>query len=433
MRTRACAFLLCFAALATLSGCAEVGTVDAISGDLSEHDAFRKAERQDTSASWSAFLQEYPQSSHRQRATDGLNAALWREAQALNTAGAYIAFVRANPDNPNADAAASACKSLLLQAQGAEQDFADYFAMRPQDPDSGALYKALAAVRYAAAKSAGDVKSYAMFVSQYPGSEEAGELLPAMHSAAYAEAKQINTRLAYQFFLKRYPDAAEAADARDALSGFPSPVVQGGSVAELDRLLSVLRKASPYLVQKECYAILSYRLREQKDLYTAQAEELRSGLRQLDGGEIPQACSGQQLAVVHSRRQLVSNAVQSLAKLLQQEQYISSLVSDSKHIADQSAIIEEKASDMADSSEGAELEIEALYGPSPADSLHPEETASRNAKEAVLRARSAQKLASRGGQAQGNISDVMAAAGRQANLLMDIIASYEKPVGTAEE
>ena len=429
MNTRTCAFLFFFSALA-LTGCAEVGTVESISSSFSERDDFKRAETKDTSSLWSDFLHRYPSSAHKQRALDGFNSSLWHETQATNTAGAYISFVQSNPDNPNKEAAVSACKQLLLQAQGNEQDYADYLSMRDKDPDAAALRKALSEVRYQSVRSAGDLAGYELFVSQYPGSPQAEKLLPDLHKAAYTEAAQTDTRLAYQFFLKKYPSAAQAADAKAGLEKFPSPASQIGNAAELDKLLKVLRKASPYLVRCECYSTLAFEMRKQENIYTSDAEDIRDSFKQLASGEQPDACKDQKLAVIQSKRQLVANALQALAKMMERQQYLTSLIADTASIAANAHTIAQKASDMADNSEGAELEVEALYGISPADPQHPDETASKNAKEAVIRANYAEKLATHGSASeQGTqVSSVMALATRQTNLLMDIIATYEKPV-----
>lgn len=415
-----CRFLIYgFFALA-LSGCGATGK------------DFSKAKAAGTSGAYDDFLRRHPQSKLREKAEKGKEEALWRETEAAGTATAYLSFLKSRPaKHPKAAEARERARKLLVQGKAAETEYVDFLYRFPDDPGAGDMRRGLEKARFDSLREARDADAYALFTLQYPGAQDAARLGAAVQRRDFKEAEKIGTRLAYQFFLKRYPASGEAEKARARLERFDAPAAQTGNAADLDRLLPRLRRASPGLARRECQKSLSARIRQQGDIFNAKAEELRSQLRTLadSGDSLPDFCGDQRLAVAAADRQTAANAVHALARVMERQQYLASVFSGPDRIAANAQEIGERASTLADDSESQELELEALYGNMPADPKHPEDTASKNAREAMRRAKRAWDVArGMGGKSKrSEAAEVLRMMDRQAELLIEIIAHHERP------
>ena len=426
-------FALLFAlAFLTFAGCAEQGMVDDASGALGERRDFRSAKTAGTTSSWSSFIERYPQSSLREKAQAGLDEARWHETETTNTAAAYFVFAQNYPSHPMTGEAKDRCRRILAQGQGTEEDALNYLRAYPDDADARAVRQGLMALRFAAVSKTSDPDGAFLFVSEYPRTPEAVQLLPSVQEQAYAEAEKTGSRLAYQFFLKRYPTAPQAAQAQAKLGEFVPPEVQRGTPADL-KLLPKLRGASAALVRRECQKGLRSRLSASADLYDAEAEELRAHLKELagSGDSLPRFCAEQALIVPAVARQTTANAVHALAVLMERQQYLNSVLDSPDKIARSAEQTADQAGTMADSSESSELDIEALFGNMTADPKKPDESASKNDREAVRRAQRAAELV-KGMSKKDEIAVIAEAANRQADLLVEIIAALEKPKSGAK-
>jgi hypothetical protein len=415
----------------TFAGCAEQGMVDDASGALGERSDFRKAKSAGSSEAWTAFLEKYPQSASRDKAQAALDDAVWRETERTDTAAAYFAFNQNKPSHAMAGEARKRCKKHLADGRGAESDYLDYLRAFQDDPDASALRQALKGVRFEAARKGSNLENRALFVSEYPGAPEAAKLLPDMQRQAYQDAEKTGTRLAYQFFLKRYPNASDAPQAQAKLGRFAAASVPQGNAADLKKLLPQLRAMAPAFARRECQKGLSARLGQFPDLYGAEAEELRANLRELanSGDSAPRFCASLAMSVPAAGRQAAANAVRALAVLTERRQYLESVMTGPDRIAAGAQQTADQADTLADSSESGELEIEALYGNMPADPKKPDESATKNAREAARRAKRARELV-KGMSKKDEISEIVDAVKRQTDLLVEVIASLERPSGS---
>ena len=429
-RASALAFSLAFL---TLAGCAEQGMVEDASGMMAERTEFKNAKSAGTSAAFSSFIERYPQSSLRPDAQKELDDAVWRETERTNTATAYLAFVQSTPSHGMAGESRNRCRKILADARGAESEYFDYLRAFPNDPSADDLRQALKTVRFSAVRKASDPDEEFLFVSEYPKTPEAAKLLGSVQERAFNEAEKANSRLAYQFFLKRYPAAAQAAQAQAKLDQFGAPQVQRGSPGDLKKLLPEIRRASADLVRRECQRSLGTRLRASSDLYDAASEQLRGELKELagSGNSLPGFCASQAMVVPASSRQSAANAVRALSALMERRQYLNAALASPERIAKLSDHASEQAGALADASESSELEIEALYGNMPADPQQPDESAAKNDREAARRAQQAAELV-QGMSKKAELDEIGAATNRQVDLLVEILASLEKPASLAD-
>ena len=429
-RTLAYLFAASFLAFA---GCAETGMVEDASGAMAERNDFKSARSAGTPAAMSSFLERYPQSSYRDKAAGLLDDAIWRETQRTNTAAAYFAFAQNKPKYRAAGESKDRCRKLLEDGHGDEQDYLTYLRAYPDDADAGSLRRAMMTVRYHAVVSAANADSSSLFVSQYPGTPESAKLLPDLQAQAYQTAEALDTRLAYRYFLKLYPTSSEASKAQDKLDQLGTPLLQKGDPADLKKLLPALRRASAPVVRRECRKGLETKIRRSRDLFGPEAEELRAHLKVLSSEEsIPPFCSAMTMIVSPAARQTAANAVRALAALMERQQYLNSVAAVPDRIASTAEQTASQAEAAADTSETSELEIEALYGNMPADPQHPEESASRNTREAARRARRAGELV-QGMSQKDEVASILASARREADLLVEILVALEKPSAGLEE
>ncbi|MDD5657187.1 MAG: hypothetical protein PHF00_08025 [Elusimicrobia bacterium] len=410
----ACAgVLVCGSFLFGLNGCT------ATDGD------FARARSLNTSEAYSEFISRHPSSSLRGQAEKALEKTAWRQAESEGTAAAYLAFLKlASAKNQNIAPARERCRRLLAEGKGREEDYFGYLRRFGDEPSASELRRALAKIRFDGLSE----REGELFSLQYPGTPEAEKISAALRRRDFQEAEQLDTRLAYAFFLKRHPEGAEARKARGSLERFAAAADESGNAEDLERLLPRLRRASARLRRMECRNSVSASIRGLSDVFSAEAEELRGRLRQLEGNDIPAFCSERAAAVGARNRRQAANAVHALARLMERQQQLASEFSGPDGVAADARDIGERAAGLAEASEIQELELEALYGSMPADPKRPEDTASRNAREAERRAKRAWELAhgsSKSGKKEAG--EVLRLMDRQADLLVDIIAYLEQP------
>lgn len=395
---------------------------------------FARARSADTSEAYAGFLSLHPSSQYRAQAEKHQGAALWRETEAAGTASAYLAFLKSQSSkNPKSADAKERCRKLLVEGKGAEGDYLDFLYRFSGDPSAGEMRKVLAKVRHERIKDSRDPEVYASYIAQYPGTPEAAKFSAALQRRDFLEAEKTGTRLAYHFFLKRHPSSADAGKAKAQLERFGAPARQEGDSDDVEKLLPRLRRASKVLVRRECRNALSEQIARQKDLYGSPAEDLRNQLRFLadEQGSLPGSCDKLAMTVPAAQRKTAANAVHALGRLMQRQQELASVFSGSDKVVSEAREIGGRAAALAEESETEELEIEALYGSIPADPKRPDDTASKNAREAERRAKRAWELA-RGGRKpkKEEAAEVLRLMDRQAELLIEIIASLEKPAAS---
>jgi|GEM_PF-2884393 len=426
--------LVLVGALLSLSGCAEQGSFEAAQqygSTRREGAAYDQAAAAGTASAWSGFLGQYPAGAHAAQARAQLAEAQWRELKQRETAAGYLQFLAAAPlANPHRAEAKDRCRALLLQGSGSAQDYSAFLRLSANDPSAGALEQKLEQLR---AQSAGSGPAAVLFFYQYPGTPEAAKLLPAVYEAEFRRASEVDTRLAYHYFVSRFPSAPQADAARGKLAG-----ASAGASADVSALdyLPKLRESSPALQRLECRSALAQKLKA--DVYGPSSERWRDALREISSGgnTVPYECRDAALAVPAKARPVVAGAVRSLARLLESQAALNSLFEAPAQIAEKSRQVAAQSGSLADEAESYELEIEALYNNMPADPSHPDDTASKNAREAIERAngawqQSAQDAAGGSGRREA-VGRLQRRLDRQAGLLLEIIAHYESPAVSAE-
>jgi len=356
---------------------------------------------------------------------------LWHQAEAAGDPASYLVFLKAAPANdPNAAKARGACRKLLVEDRGGEKDALDFLRLFPEDPAADGVRRALERVRFAALKGAMDPQAADLFLSAYPGTPEAQSLAADASRREFKRMEALGTRLAYRTFLKRWPDSSEAAAARARLAAFDAPPAPTGDASDL-ALLPRLRGASPSLVRLECRAALTSRLRREKDVFGAAAESLRERLFRLSKARAApsDSCGGADAPPAGPEKAFVAGAVRALALLRQRQQAFAAVFSKPEKLASEAQDIGARAAALADESEAQDLELEALYGGMPADPKRPDDTATKNAREALRRAKRVFELSrARGaGARRASAGEVLSAMDRQADLLLEIIAERERP------
>jgi len=392
---------------------------------------YSKTEKVGTSQAYTDYLAKFPDSSNRDEALKKRDEAYWTETVAVNTAASYIGFIKKNRKNAHVPEARQRSHQLLAGGTGGEDDYADFLALTPAEPNADDVRQGLEKVRFNALQQATDPDAYTLFVGLYPGTPDAEKLATPIRKRDFKAAEKTGTRLAYQYFAKRYPSSPESEKARAHLDEAGPAAAQEGGDADASRLLPRLRHASPALIHRECRKSLEAKLLQQSNLFSAQAEELRDKLKEVagSGDNPPQLCAGERMTTRGADRQTIANAVRALARLMERQQDLASLFAGPDKIARDAQEIGQRASTMADDSESQELELEALYGNMPADPKNPDDTASKNAKEAGHRARRAWDLAKSldNGDKKGAAAGVLRVMDRQSDLLLDIIVDHEKP------
>jgi hypothetical protein len=406
-------------------------------GGCAARSAYQKAERSGTSQAWNQYLAAYPEAGSRHdEAVRRRDQTLWDETVAADNAATYLAFIKKNKGHGMLAEAKQRLRALLAGAKGAESDYQEFFSFAPADVDD--VRQGLEKMRFNALAANHDPEAYALFIAQYPGSEEAGRLVDPVRRADFKTAEKVGTRLAYQFFLQRYPSSSPEADkARARLDKSEAAITQQGGSVDVKKLLPRLRRASPALIRLECRSSLEAKIKRQSNLFSAAAESLRGRLRQVagSGDNPPQLCAQQAVTASGADPQTVANAVRALANLMERQQALASLFDAPDRISRNAQEFGQRAAAMADDSETQELELEALYGNMPADPKNPDDTASRNAKEAGRRAKNAWDLARGLGDAdkKNAAAAVLRMMDRQKDVLLRIIAYYEEPAAPRSE
>ncbi|HEX4046970.1 MAG TPA: hypothetical protein VH309_04010, partial [Elusimicrobiota bacterium] len=418
---------LALAACVVLSGCAA-------------HDDFLKAQATGTLQAWGDYVKRYPTEGHPGcddcvTARKNYDAALaqendaWTQAQADGAAAAYLDFLgKHDAASPHFAPALEAAVELLKKGQADEGDYATYFSQRQDEAPAAEIRRALAGLRYRKAKASAEPGASAYFEAQYPGTSEAAKLEAHWANAELERAKKFKTRLALDYYLKRFPGAAGADEARALLAELPraEPLADDGSALEL---LPKLREASSALRGQECLGVLAELVKKTGEPYGAAAERLRGEFAAASNSDDIAACRNARLKVPEGAKALVGSAVRSLALLSQRRMKLSSLFSGEDVLTAKSRKIGKTASGLSETAEAFDLEMQAYYGYMPADPDKPQEKASKDAAEAVRRARRAFEL-SQGGlvaEKKSEAADVVGLMNAQEDLLVAIIAEHEKP------
>jgi hypothetical protein len=393
---------------------------------------YSKAQKVGTSQAYNDYLSKNPDSSNRTEALQKRDEALWNETVAANTVAAYTSFIQKNRKNGHVPDARKRAHQLLAAGSGGEDEYADFLALTPAEPNADDVRQGLEKVRFNALQQASDPGAYAVFVGFYPGTPDAEKISPLIRKHDFKVAEKMGTRLAYEYFLKRYPSSQESDKARAHLNNVGSAAEQQGGDSDASRLLPRLRRSSPALIRRECQKSLEAKLRQQtNNIFASPAEELRDKLKQVaaSGENPPELCANERMTLLGADRQTIANAVRALARLMERQQDLGNLFAGPEKITHDAVEIGERAASMSEDSESQELELEALYGNMPADPLHPEDTASKNAKEASKRAKHAWDLARtiNNSDKKGSAADVLRLMDKQTDLLLDIIADNEKP------
>jgi len=418
---------LVFAAGLILSGCAE-------------HDDFVKTQSSGTLQAWSDYVKKYPVKEHpgcddciaAQKAYDAALAKEkdeWSQAQSAGTASAYLDFLsNRSASSPNYEAAQAALLDLLKKGQAEEGDYLAYLNKRGDDAPAGEARRALLIFRYGKAKAADGPGAAAYFESQYPGTPEAAKLAPHWAAKEFEKAKAAHSRLALEFYLKRFPESARAEEAQSALASYPrsEPVADDGQALEL---LPKYREVSASLRGQECVAVMAGLIRATGDAYGAAAERIRAHFSSASSpSDIPE-CRDAQLRVPNASRAVVGAAVRSLVLLSQRRARLDAMFAGPEQVSAKARNIGKTASQLSEASEAFDLEMQAYYGYMPADPDNPKQKASKDAAEAVRRAKRAYDLTQGGFMAAkkkeaGETIDLMNA---QEELLVKVIAFNEKP------
>jgi hypothetical protein len=175
--------------------------------------------------------------------------------------------------------------------------------------------------------------------------------------------------------------------------------------------------------------VLAELVKKTGEPYGAAAERLRGEFAAASNSDDIAACRNARLKVPEGAKALVGSAVRSLALLSQRRMKLSSLFSGEDVLTAKSRKIGKTASGLSETAEAFDLEMQAYYGYMPADPDKPQEKASKDAAEAVRRARRAFEL-SQGGlvaEKKSEAADVVGLMNAQEDLLVAIIAEHEKP------
>ena len=423
---------LALAACALLAGCAA-------------HDDFVKAQASNTLQSWTDYAKKYPVKDHPScddcaAGQKALDAALAKEkdefeqARSAGTAAAYLDFLgNRSASSPYSVTAETAVLDLLKKGQAEEGDYLAYLNKRPDDEQASEARRALLIFRYGRAKSAAEPGAAAYFESQYPGTPEAAKMAPHWAAKEFEKAKASHSRLALEFFAQRFPDSAHAEEAKSLLANYPraEPLTDDGQAIEL---LPKYRQVSASLRGQECVAVMAGLIRATGDPYGSAAEKIRGEFSSAASpADIP-SCQDAQMSVPSGSRALVGAAVRSLIVLSQRRARLGALFSGPEQVSAKARSIGRTASQLSEASEAFDLEMQAYYGYMPADPDKPSEKASKDAAEAVRRAKRAFDLTQSGFIAAkkkeaGEAIDLMNA---QEELLVKVIAYHEKPERRAQ-
>jgi len=391
---------------------------------------FARARAAGTAEAYGDFIDSNPNSPLRPQAEKALSDALWREAVQAGRPSAYISFLKAVPDvDARTEQAREACRGLLIAGKGTEDEALSYLRFFPHDGSADRIRRALAKVRLDALKNSPGPWGASLFTALYPGTPEAASLAAAVRLQEFKRAEKVGTRLAYSYFLTRYPSSAESQRAKERLTALSPADLQTGEKGDLD-LISRLRAAVPQFARLECRQGLAGALARERDQYGSEAERLRARLLGLSRSEtLPDFCGERVLQVPARERALVSGAVRALARIKQRQKALGALLVDPEKLTAEAREIGRKASALADESETLDLELEALYGNTAADPRRPDDTAPRNAREAMRRAKRGYDAAQALGDSARKAAfvDLLGSMDRQSDLLLEIIASREVP------
>lgn len=417
---------LALAACAVLSGCAA-------------HDDFVKTQASGTLQAWGEYVKKYPTKNHPdcddcRAAQKAYDAALakdngeWTQAKSAGTAAAYLDFLSDHaPTSPHYASAQASVLDLLRKGQAEEGDYLAYLNKRPDDAQAPDVRRSLLNFRFGKAKASGEAGAAAYFASQYPGTAEAAKLAPHWASKEFENAKAFKSRLALEFYLKRFPESAHADEAKSLLSSLPhsEPLPDDGEALDL---LPKLREASAALRGQECLGIMSALIKGTGAPYDAAAERIRSSFASATNSSDVAACRDAELRVPPASKALVGSAVRSLVVLSQRRARLGSLFSAPDAVSAKSRKIGKTSSELAESAEAFDLEMQAYYGYMPADPDKPSEKAAKDAAEALRRAQRAFELTQGGLVAakKKDAAEVIDLMNAQEDLLIKIIASNER-------
>lgn len=404
------------------------------------HDDYVKAQSAGTLQAWSDYTKKYPVQRNPscddclagQKAFDAALAKEkddWEQAQSAGTAAAYLDFLSNRSSvSPYYETAQSALLDLLKKGKAEEGDYLAYLNRRGDDAQAAEARRALLIFRFGKAKSADGPGAAAYFESQYPGTPEAGKLAPHWAAKEFEKAKTAHSRLALEFFLKRFPESAHAEEAKSLLASYPraEPIADNGEAIDL---LPKYRQFSAALRGQECIEVMAGLIRATGDPYGAAAEKIRGDFSSASSpSDIPE-CADARLVVPNSSRALVGAAVRSLVMLSQRRARLGGLFSGPEQVAAKARNIGRTASQLSEASEAFDLEMQAYYGYMPADPDNPKAKASKDAAEAVRRAKSAFDLTQGGSVAskKKEAAETIDLMNAQEELLVKVIAFNERP------
>lgn len=445
-------WILALPALAALApvflvGCAEQGMVDTFQTAMDEGSMYRQAAADNTSREWNAFLQKYPDSSRADEARSALNTAYWRETKARDVPATYLDYIQNHSDSPHVNDARGAARRLLLGGKGSVADCQRYLASFADDPDASKLRRILEKARFEAARNSSDPEDVSLFIAQYPGTKEAESLERKRDKEKFKMAEALGTRLAYHWFLHEFPRASEAKTAEKRLAESSPSYDSAAQGVKVGRLIAQMRKTFPDFRWAECWVALSKKIKNERDLFGARAEDMRVQLAaalqsrmavasadpqdgQFDdisasGASGADSCADFAASVPKSKRKTVLNAIGGLNRLADQRRLLTSLVGDPRADVASAQSLSQTASNFANDAEGKEEEEDTLYGQGSENSDDLKETASVVARDAARRADAALQIA-RSLSDHPEIQDMTKKIDSQAKLLMLIIAESER-------
>ncbi len=401
--------------------------------------AFKRAQEENTLDAWSAFVNEYPPAAHpgcedcregkaiydrMRRAKEDRD---WSQAQARGTVGTALDFMASRPrGSPHYAEAKRLAAKRLGEGRGGQEDFLRYLRLFPDGTEAPALWKGLMRRRYEAAESSGDPNEWELFMSEYPGTSAAARIERKLAAVYFKGARRLGTRLAYEFILKRFPASSEAGEARSALAAFSGPKPVAGPDGVL-KLLPKLRDAMPSLKKHECLSLLAATVRAAPNPYGARAEKVRGSFLDAAPGDLPGPCRDMKLHVPSSKRKTVANAVQALIEIERRKRDVAAAAASVDGVVSEIRELGKNSDQLAHDAEAFDMKLQALYGYMPTDPYHPRRSSWKIAEAAEQRAKTAFGLI-HDAPAMKAVERLMGLMEGQSDLLINVIALYEKPV-----
>ncbi|GAB4371065.1 MAG: hypothetical protein Kow00128_18610 [Deltaproteobacteria bacterium] len=269
--------------------------------------AWNLAREVDTPAAYQDFLRKYPDSGHKEEATERIRTSKMEAIRKAGTVSECVAMLRANPDPKAIPLLEEAAYQAALKETSLPPLY-EFLESFPKHPKAGEIRERAERMDYERAAREKEPEAMEYFLLRHPGSPRAAEGRRLLEEKTFLQVREWNHPVANEAFLRKFPDGPHARELR---GGVPSsPFTRAGDGPE--GALAASAAKLPWLKRYGCALALSNRIRSGE----GNADSLRKTLVDLEtlpsSAPLPQACPAVALAPAPGAEGLLAGALRML-------------------------------------------------------------------------------------------------------------------------